>query len=297
MVAAAKPKKSPPDVYGERFRSRSHLLSPRLLAVAAYLHENRHVIMEHTALQIAAATQTSDATVVRAIQALGFTGLRDLKRTLENHYGPTLSSKDKMSSTVLALAEGLDASIDFVLQGHQRGCMALAEPHNRQAMAHALALLQGARQVGIFGIGASSILADYAARLFSRIGTPAYPLNRTGVALAEQLIGMRSGDVLIMMAQRKAHREGLATLREAKRLGVPAILLTWADGSQFCRQADTVILIPRGGEGSSVPLHGTVLVCLEMMILALASTTPRVSIAAMERMHDIYHAIGRPGRG
>lgn len=297
MVAVAKAKKRPTDVYGERFRSRSHLLSPRLLIVAEYINENRHVILEHTALQIAAATQTSDATVVRAIQALGFSGLRDLKRTLENHYGPALSSADKLGSTVLALAGSLDASIDFVLQGHQRACQSLAEPHNRRAMARALELLQGARHVGIFGIGASSILADYAARLFSRIGTPAYPLNRTGVALAEQLIGMHQGDVLIMMAQRKAHREGLATLREAKRLGVPTILLTWAGDSPFCQQASTVILIPRGGEGSSVPLHGTVFVCLEMMILALASTTPRVSIAAMERIQDIYHAIGRPGRG
>ncbi|MEA9391904.1 MurR/RpiR family transcriptional regulator [Acerihabitans sp. TG2] len=297
MVTVANVKKRPTDVYGERFRCRRHVLSPRLLAVADYTNQNRHVIMEHTALQIAAATQTSDATVVRAIQALGFTGLRDLKRTLENQYGPTLSATDKMSSTVLALSQGLDASIDFVLQGHQRGCLALSEPHNRQAMARALQRLQGAQNVGIFGIGASSILADYAARLFSRIGTPAYPLNRTGVALAEQLIGMRQGDVLIMMAQRKAHREGLATLREAKRLGVPTILLTWAGGSPFCQQAHTVILIPRGGEGRSMPLHGPVLVCLEMMILALASTTPRVSIAAMERLHDIYHVIGRPGHG
>jgi hypothetical protein len=36
------------------------------------IHENRDVVLEHTAIEIAAATQTSDATVVRAIQALGF---------------------------------------------------------------------------------------------------------------------------------------------------------------------------------------------------------------------------------
>ncbi len=59
---------------------------------------------------------------------------------------------------------------------------------------------------GIFGIGASGILAEYTARLFSRIGLPAYVMNRTGFSLAEQLIGLQRGDVLIMMGQRPPSR-------------------------------------------------------------------------------------------
>ncbi len=54
----------------------------------------------------------------------------------------------------------------------------------------------------LFGIGASGILAEYTARLFSRIGLPAYVMNRTGFSLAEQLIGLQRGDVLIMMGQK-----------------------------------------------------------------------------------------------
>ena len=40
-------------------------------------------------------------------------------------------------------------------------------------MAQAVSLLAQARQVAIFGIGASGILAEYTARLFSRMGLPA----------------------------------------------------------------------------------------------------------------------------
>ena len=92
------------DVYGERYRARAHTLSPHLLSVARYIHENRDVVLEHTAIEIAAATQTSDATVVRAIQALGFAGLRDLKQTMEHWFGPTVTSAEKMSTTVGALS-------------------------------------------------------------------------------------------------------------------------------------------------------------------------------------------------
>ena len=56
-------------------------------------------------------------------------------------------------------------------------------------------MLVQARQVAIFGIGASGILADYTARLFNRIGLPATALNRTGIGLAEQLIALQRGDV------------------------------------------------------------------------------------------------------
>ena len=115
------------DVYGDRLRSRAHQLTPRLLQVASYINENREAVMEQTAMEIAAVLHTSDATVVRAIQALGFGGLRDLKQTLEQWFGPVVTSSEKMSTTVNTLTSDVDASIDFVLEGHQHTCAVLSE--------------------------------------------------------------------------------------------------------------------------------------------------------------------------
>ncbi|MEB6116784.1 MurR/RpiR family transcriptional regulator [Enterobacter roggenkampii] len=290
------------DVYGDRFRARAHQLTPRLLQVARYIHDNREAVMEQTAMEIAAVVKTSDATVVRAIQALGFAGLRDLKQTLEQWFGPVVTSSEKMSTTVNTLASDVNASIDFVLEGHQHTCEVLSEPHNRYAMAQAVSLLAQAvsllaqaRQVAIFGIGASGILAEYTARLFSRMGLPATPLNRTGIGLAEQLIALQRGDVLVMMAQKSAHREGQTTLREAKRLGIPTILLTNALDSRFSKEASVVIHVPRGGEKGKIPLHGTVLLCLEMIILSVAATEPQRAIKSMKRINELHRGL-KPGK-
>lgn len=287
--------KSRVDVYGERFRARAHQLTPRLLQVATYINENREAMMEQTAMEIAALLKTSDATVVRAIQALGFAGLRDLKSTLEHWFGPAISSSEKISTTVNILTSDVNSSIDFVLEGHQHTCEVLSEPANRYAMAQAVALLSEARQVAIFGIGASGILAEYTARMFSRMGLPATPLNRTGIGLAEQLIELQRGDVLVMMAQNSAHREGQTTLREAKRLGIPTILLTNALDSRFSKEANVVIHVPRGGEKGKVPLHGTVLLCLEMLVLSVASTTPQRSIKSIKRINEFHRGL-KPGK-
>ena len=229
MKSAVKKEKGKVDLFGERYRARAHQLSPRLRAVVSYINDNREVVLEHTAMEIATATQTSDATVVRAIQALGFAGLRELKQTMERWFGT------------------------------------------------------------------SGILAEYTARLFSRIGLPAYVMNRTGFSLAEQLIGLQRGDVLIMMGQKSPHREGMTTLREAKRLGIPTILLTQAVDSRFSQEAQVVIDVPRGGDSSRMPLHGTVLVCLEMIVLSVASTTPQITVKSLKRINDLHRAIGKSG--
>ncbi len=195
-------------------------------------------------------------------------------------------------STVSELTSDVHSSIDFVLEGHQRACEMLASPHNRVAIAQAVALLSEARQVGLFGIGASGILSEYTARLFSRIGLPSYVLNRTGFSLAEQLISMQRGDVLIMMGQKSPHREGLTALGEAKRLGIPVILLTQATESRFSELSQVVIDVPRG-ENGRVPLHGTVMVCLEMLVLSVASTTSQRTIRSMKRINELHRSIGK----
>jgi len=287
--------KSRVDLYGDRFRARAHQLTPRLHQGATYINENREAVMEQTAMEIAALLKTSDATVVRAIQALGFAGLRDLKSTLEHWFGPAISASEKISTTVNILTSDVNSSIDFVLEGHQHTCEVLSEPNNRYAMAQAVALLSEARQVAIFGIGASGVLAEYTARMFSRMGLPATALNRTGIGLAEQLIELQRGDVLVMMAQKSAHREGQTTLREAKRLGIPAILLTNALDSRFSKEANVVIHVPRGGEKGKIPLHGTVLLCLEMIILSVASTTPQRSIKSIKRINELHRGL-KPGK-
>ena len=170
----------------------------------------------------------------------------------------------------------------------------LANIENRSAIAQAVALLSDARQVALFGIGASGILTEYTARLFSRIGLPSYVLNRTGFSLAEQIVSLQRGDVLIMMAQKSPHREGLTTLREAARLGIPTILLTQATDSRSSEMSQVVIHVPRG-ENGRVPLHGTVMVCLEMLVLSVASTASQRTIRSMKRINDLHKAIGKSG--
>ncbi|WFS04344.1 MurR/RpiR family transcriptional regulator [Rhizobium tumorigenes] len=282
------------DRFGERLKSRRGSLSPSLISVVDYIDQHRHAVLGKSALEIAADTVTSDATVIRAIQALGFEGLVDLKDTLEAHIGETDSPSEKMAATTEALDSGADAAIDFVIDDHRKAMVALAEPSSRDALKLAVPLLLEARSIGVFGIGASGIIASYASRLFQRNGYRSYALNATGIALAEQLLSMESGDALIMMAYGRLHREAMATIGEAKRLGIPIVMLVGQPDTVLRRHADASIVIPRA-KTEHVALHGSTMVCIEALMLALATVARGKTLRSLDRLIELRSAV-RPSK-
>lgn len=102
-------------------------------------------------------------------------------------------------------------------------------------------------------------------------------MNRTGFSLAEQLIGLQRGDVLIMMGQKSpiAKVDHPARGEAAGYSDHPADpgggLALQPGGAGGDRR-------PARRDSSRMPLHGTVLVCLEMIVLSVASTTPQKTV-------------------
>ena len=55
-----------------------------------------------------------------------------------------------------------------------------------------------------------------------------------------------------------------------------------------------MIHVPRGGEKGKIPLHGTVLLCLEMIILSVASATSQRAIKTVKRINEFHRGL-KPG--
>lgn len=291
---AAPGKKRRIDRYGERLRKRRNQLSPGLLSVADYIDGHRHAVLSKSALEIGFATGTSDATVIRALQALGFSGLVDLKDTLEAYLGQTDSPIEKMAATTDELKGNSDAAIDFVVENQRAALDTLASSDNRAALATATQLLAKSTGIGVFGIGASGIIADYAARLFARSGFRSYALNNTGIALAEQMLAMDHGHALLMLLHGRPHREALTAINEAKRLDVPVILVLSQSESVLRQHASACLVMPRA-KSEQVALHAPSLVAVETIALALAATAEERTLKTLNRLVDLRSAI-RPDK-
>lgn len=282
------------DHYGERLRKRRDRLSPGMLTVADYIDGHRHAVLSKSALEIGFATGTSDATVIRTLQALGFSGLVDLKDTLEAYLGQTDSPIEKMAATTDELKGNSDAAIDFVVENQRAALDTLASSDNRAALATATQLLTKSTGIGVFGIGASGIIADYAARLFARSGFRSYALNNTGIALAEQMLAMDHGHALLMLLHGRPHREALTAIHEAKRLDVPVILVLSQSESVLRQHASACLVMPRT-KSEHVALHAPSLVAVETIALALAATAEERTLSTLNRLVDLRSAI-RPDK-
>jgi DNA-binding MurR/RpiR family transcriptional regulator len=276
--------------------------NPRLGAagrrVARFLDENRQVVLASSAAALGDLTGTSDATVVRTIQALGFSGLGDLKRAILDSIGQGSNPAEDMRRTLVDLQKSTGRALDNVLQTHEDGLEVLRSDECGAQIAAGVQALDAGERIAIFGIGPSAALATYVSVLLGRCGRRGHLLNATGGMLADQLLDLRAGDAVLILAYGRLYKEVATVLDEAKNLNLKTVLVTEAAGTELAKMADVVIAIPRGRPGH-VALHGATLVGLEALVLSLAAAKPARALASLENLNRLRATVEgrRKGRG
>jgi DNA-binding MurR/RpiR family transcriptional regulator len=263
------------------------------LRVARFINENRQTVLASSAAALGECTGTSDATVVRTVQALGFAGLGDLKRAILNSIGRVSTPADHMRRTLRDLEKSTGHALDSVLDAHTDGLDVLRSDQCRAQIASGVRVLDASSRIVVFGIGPSAALANYVSVLLARCGRRNRTLDATGSMLADQLLDLREGDSLLILAYGRLYKEVTAVFAEAKRLDLATVLVTEADDTPLARMADVVIAIPRGHPGQ-VSLHGATLVGLEALVLSLAAAQPNDALTSLDKLNHLRRSIDAP---
>ena len=241
-------------------------------------------------MDLAASTGTSDATVIRTVQALGYAGLADLKQALVASLEGDTTSAGDMRRTLDDLGEDAVLALDIVLAAHEEARATLHSAAFREQLGQALPVLHAARRIVVFGIGPSAALARYVAVLLARRGRSSKCLDATGIMLADQMLDLRAGDVMLALAYGRPYREVIGLFGEARRLRLPIVLVSEAANSALAKWANAVLVIPRG-KPQRVALHGGTLVGLEAIALALAAANRDGAVATLERLNTLRIAV------
>jgi DNA-binding MurR/RpiR family transcriptional regulator len=264
------------------------------LRVAKFIDENRQVVLASSAAALGARIGTSDATVLRTVQALGFASLAALKRAILNS-ATASTPADDMRRTLVDLEKASGEALDGILQAHAEGLAVLQSPKCRAQIAAGVGILDGADRIAVFGIGPSAALASYASILLARSGRRSRTISATGSMLADQLLDLGAGDALLILAYGRLYREVKAVFAEARALRLPTVLVTEADDTPLAKLADACVVIPRGRPGQ-MALHGTTLVGLEALVLSLAAAQPKAALASLENLNRLRRATEAQGR-
>ena len=113
--------------------------------------------------------------------------------------------------------------------------------------------------------------------------------------LADQLMDLRRGDVLLILAYGRLYKEVRTVFAEARELGLATVLVTEADGTPLAKLADVAVAIPRGRPGQ-VALHGATFVGLEAMVLSLAAARPDAAVASLDKLNRLRRATEIPAK-
>jgi DNA-binding MurR/RpiR family transcriptional regulator len=269
-------------------RSANQQLGATGLRVAKFIDENRQIVLASSAAALGARIGTSDATVLRTVQTLGFASLAELKSAILSS-GAVSTPADDMRRTLVDLEAATGQALDGILRAHTEGLDVLQSGKCRTQMAAAVGVLDSAERIAIFGIGPSSALATYVSTLLARNGRRSRTIGATGSMLADQLLDLAKGDALLVLAYGRLYREVKAVFAEAKALGLPSVLVTEADDTPLAKLADVCVAIPRGRPGQ-VALHGATLVGLEGLVLSLAAARPDLALASLDNLNRLRRA-------
>lgn len=276
----------------DRIVARLPALAPAQRRVARFFRENTDRLGFYSAADIAAQLDTSDATVVRTAQALGFHGLADLKRALlsDTCATPEPTPSGRLHATLRhgsSPAEVLDHVIDV-----HAAALDVARTRLREPFPAAVALLAQADRIVVSGTGPTAAVARYAAVLLGRIGRPAATITSTGLSLADDALALCRGDALILLAYTRLHHHATVLLQVAQLRRVPVLLVT--DAVTDAAGVDLTLSCPRGLP-SQTSSHAVTVLLLEALIVALAAADPARATTALTELNRLRgHLLGTP---
>jgi DNA-binding MurR/RpiR family transcriptional regulator len=226
---------------------------------------------------------TSDATVVRTAKALGYSGLAELRRDLA-----ALASNPPPGER---LRRTLDRTRgDDVLASVIAGQLAALEEVTRnvspRAFQNAVTLLAESERVVWRGVGPSAYLAGYGQLLTQRIGKSSVALEHAGTSFADELLTVATGDAVVVLAYGRLQADVRVLLQRTEALGVPVVLITDTLGRKLEGAVSATLQSGRGAPGLFAS-HGTTLVVIEALVLALAAADREESAASLTTLNEL----------
>jgi DNA-binding MurR/RpiR family transcriptional regulator len=290
LTARSQRYRESPDLFKERLAAAEPSLAPAALRVARFIDRNRVDVLANSASDLAKRTGTSDASVIRTVQALGFSGLPDLRKALAPTLGRRSTPAENMRRTLADVDDDSERAIDLVIETHSDSIRAIAAGSGRRAISEGVRVLHPAERIVVFGLGPSACLAQYVSMLLNRNGRPAMSLDAAGIALADQLLQLREGDALLLLAYGRPYREVIAASDEGRRLGLAIVLVTDSLGGDIARRADIVIPAARG-RTERVALHAATLAVLEALVLGLAACDRSRALTALDLLDELREEV------
>lgn len=269
----------------DRITARLASLTRAERRVAEYLRNHGEDAIFATAEQIGAAAGTSDATVVRTVKRLGYAGLLELKYAIGQHVINGTKPSVRLRHRIEQAGESSSLLGHVFAEATERLTETLRQLSEEDFEA-AVDLLAGARSVLCFGVGPSESVARYLALRLGRLGREARSTGATGFRLADDLLPLAAGDVVVLYSPSRLLPEITVLLDHASTVGAKVVLVTDSLGSLLGHRVAVVLPAvhsPSGFTGEGLSSQ----VITDALVLGVAARDERRSTATSELLTSL----------
>jgi DNA-binding MurR/RpiR family transcriptional regulator len=270
----------------ERVAARQDELSAAERKVARYLADFPADVAFASADALGRLTGTSDATVIRTVKALGYSGLPALKRALQAGVRARLDPPGRLGRSL----DKLGSDPETILAGVLGESIGLLEETQRTispvAFAEAVRLIANARETVIIAVGGLGVLGQYLTLRLVRLGRAARSAVSSGYMLADDLIRLTRKDVVVLIVHQTLTHELDVALQRATEVGCKVVLITDALGEALADRVTVTVSAPIG-HADMFNVQVTTLAILDALSLAVPAHDRTSALKAMDDMNHL----------
>jgi len=275
------PKGKPEAGFKERLISTAASLPPQQRTIADYLLEHLTSVPFFSVPELARRVGVSEATVVRFAQRLGYPGFSELKMELVEMLRNRLGGGGADAEEVVA-----DDLLASVAQLEITNIGRTVESLDRRQFSQIAEDLFAARHVYAFGMGVSAILAELAAYALLQVGVRASCLATNFSSPREQLVGIKSDDLVMAISLPPYSRQSLDILRDARELGVPTVALVDRETAPAATLARRALPV-RSDNMMFTNAVAAVTVMINALATEIATTHREEALAALSQINRV----------
>lgn len=270
----------------ERLALHRDSLSPREREVGEYLTAHGEDAAFLSAAGIAARLGTSDATVVRTVKALGYSGLQALRDELIGELRARATPAARLERSFEQVGSEPASVLEHVVSLQMEFLDEMRRTIAPGTFERAVAMLDAASRVVIAGVGPTAALAEYLALRLRRVRRPAVTVTMTGLRLADELLGLERGDAIVLVAYESLDRDSAATLERANELELPVVLVTDTLAVALADRIHVALSAPRSRAGALSTVVTTVAL-FDALILALAGLDRERALGGLAELNTL----------
>lgn len=238
-----------------------------------------------TAGELARAVGVHEATASRLAKKLGFDSYAAFRDALRDEFIATRETATRFEKTIAESSS--ETILGKLARDEAQALVGVEEFIKPEQIAGVAGLLMQANRIFIYGYGNAEVLALMMVKRFRRFGKEVQQLDTNPRGLAEQMLGLESGDVVLSFAFRRPPRGYAALIETAKEVGAPTIIISGKSGALLAPRPDHILAAPRSGHSDAFQTLTVPMTVCNALVIAAGLTAKEESLKKLDRLGQL----------